>query len=133
MAEAKGKPSDLELQVLAVLWRRGPSTARQVLGALPDGKARAYTTVLTVLQGMERKGLVTHTRDGVTHVYAPAVSQRQVLRPLLRGLVERIFGGSTPAAVQQLLAETDVSDADLAEIQDMLQAHERRKRGKPQP
>ena len=130
MAEPKGKPSDLELQVLSVLWGRGPSTARQVLEAMPDGKARAYTTVLTVMQVMEKKGLLTHTRDGVAHVYKPAVSKRQVLRPLLRGLVERIFGGSTSAAVQQLLAETDVTEADLARIRDLLREHEQGDRGK---
>ncbi len=130
MAEPKAKPSDLELQVLSVLWGRGPSTARHVLEAMPDRKARAYTTVLTVMQVMEKKGLLTHTRDGVAHVYKPAVSKRQVLRPLLRGLVERIFGGSTSAAVQQLLAETDVTEADLARIRDLLRQHEQGDHGK---
>jgi BlaI family transcriptional regulator, penicillinase repressor len=130
MAEPKGKPSDLELQVLSVLWDRGPSTARQLLEAMPDGKARAYTTVLTVMQVMEKKGLLTHTRDGVAHVYKPAVSKRQVLRPLLRGLVQRIFGGSTSAAVQQLLAETDVTEADVAHIRELLREHEQGDRGK---
>ena len=130
MAESRGKPSELELQVLSVLWERGPSTARQVLEAMPDGKARAYTTVLTVMQVMEKKRLLTHTRDGVAHVYRPAVSKRHVLRPLLRGLVDRIFGGSTSAAVQQLLAETDVTEADLARIRDLLREHEQRDQSK---
>ena len=55
--ESPQRPSDLELQVLAVLWRRGPSTAREVMEALPDGKHRAYTTVLSVMQVMEKKEL----------------------------------------------------------------------------
>jgi BlaI family transcriptional regulator, penicillinase repressor len=128
MADARAKPSDLELQVLSVLWRRGPSTARQVLEALPDGKARAYTTALTVLQVMEKKGLLTHTRDAggsTAHVYKPAVTKRQVLRPLLRGLVDRVFGGSTSAAVQQLLEESDVSADEVAQIRAMLREKQR--------
>ena len=52
------KPSDLEMQVLSVLWERGPSTAREVLEAMPDGKKRAYTSVLSVMQVMEKKGLL---------------------------------------------------------------------------
>ena len=71
MAEKRVKPTDVELQVLSVLWQRGPSTARQVLEAMPDGKARAYTTVLTVMQVME-KGLLTHTREGMAQSYKPA-------------------------------------------------------------
>ena len=58
------RPSELELQVLAVLWREGALTAREVSACMPDGKARAYTTVLSVLQVMEKKGLVKHRPDG---------------------------------------------------------------------
>jgi BlaI family transcriptional regulator, penicillinase repressor len=128
MTPAKNKPSDLELQVLSVLWERGPSTVRCVLEALPDGKARAYTTVLTVLQVMEKKGLLTHTREGMAHVYKPTVDRRRVAGPLLRGLVQRVFGGSPAAAVQQLLRETDVSEEELAKMRSLLRDHEQPKR-----
>ena len=69
MSGAAIKPSDLELQVLSVLWDHGPRTVREILERIPDGKERAYTTVLTILQGMSRKGLVTHTQEGAAHVY----------------------------------------------------------------
>ncbi len=117
------KPSELELQVLAVLWERGPSTAREVLAAMPDGKERAYTTILTVMQVMEKKGLLSHTRQGIAHVYRPAVSRRQVLRPLLRGLVQRVFGGSPSAVVQHLLDETAVSPEELDRIRRLIEEH----------
>ena len=126
MAEETIKPSELELQVLSLLWQQGPCTARRVQELLPDGKSRAYTTVLTVMQVMEKKGLVSHTRDGLTHVYKPAVSKRQVMRPMLRGLVQRVFGGSTSAAVQQLLDETRVTDEDVAKIREMLDQRAKR-------
>ena len=125
MARRQAKPTDVELQVLSVLWERGPSTARQVLEAMPDGKARAYTTVLTVMQVMEKKQLLTHTRDGMAHVYKPAITKRQVLRPMMKSLVQRLFGGSTSAAVQQLLSESDVTAEELAKIRHLLTEHER--------
>ena len=52
------KPSDLELQILSFLWEKGPSTAREVLEAIPDGKKRAYTSILSVMQVMEKKGFL---------------------------------------------------------------------------
>jgi BlaI family transcriptional regulator, penicillinase repressor len=96
-------------------------TARQVLEALPDGKERAYTSVLSVLQVMEKKGLVGHTAAGTAHVYHAEVTRRQVLGPLLRNLVTNCFGGSTASALQHLMAETDVDEAELREIQRIIQ------------
>jgi predicted transcriptional regulator len=121
------KPSDLELQVLAVLWSRGPATAREVLEALPDGKRRAYTTVLSVMQVMEKKGLLGHTTRGAANVYKPRVSRRQVLGPLLRSLVRNVFGGSTPEAMLHLLRENEVSEAELAEMKRIIDEAEQEK------
>ena len=81
---SKVKPSDLEMQILSVLWERGPSTAREVLEAMPDGKKRAYTTILSAMQVMEKKGLLGHTSRGVAHVYRPAVTKRKVIQPFAR-------------------------------------------------
>ena len=110
-------PSDLELQILSVLWERGPSTAREVLEALPDGKQRAYTTVLTVMQIMRKKKLLgISDRRGLAHVYRPLASKRKVLGPMMRGLVKRVFGGSPSAVVQQLLHVSTLSKDELDEI-----------------
>ncbi len=114
------KPSDLEMQVLSVLWERGPSTAREVLEAMPDGKKRAYTSILSVMQVMEKKGLLTHTNKGVTHVYQPTASRRHVLQPFLRRVLNEVFAGRPAALMQALLAETSVSDTDLAEMRRLL-------------
>ena len=116
----KKSPSSLELQVLSVLWRSGPATVRQLLEAMPDRKKRAYTTLLSVVQVMEKKHLVTHSRCGVRHVYHAAVKERQILRPVLRDLVRNIFGGKPARAMQFLLDETDVSDEQLAEIRGLV-------------
>lgn len=110
------RPSDLELQVLSVLWEIGPATVRQLRQAMPDGKKRAYTTVLSVLQVMEKKRLVTHDRQGMTHVYRPTVARRQVLGPLLRELTNNVFGGSPARVLQLLLDRAQLDDEELAEI-----------------
>jgi BlaI family transcriptional regulator, penicillinase repressor len=114
------QPSNLEMQVLSLLWSHGPLTARAVLDLMPDGKQRAYTTILSVLQVMEKKGLVKHEEDGNRHVYAPRVKRQNVLKPLLNGLVKTIFGGRPSAAMQHLLEASEVSAADLAEMRKLL-------------
>jgi len=117
---AEVRPSELESQVLAVLWERGPSVVRDVQEALPDGKQRAYTTVLTTLQIMEKKGFVAHTRDGLAHVYRPLVSREDVVQPVVQTLVRNLFGGDATKVVQALIDSSDFSDADLKEIRRMI-------------
>ena len=114
------KPSDLEMQILSVLWDRGASTAREVLEAMPDGKRRAYTSVLSVMQVMEKKGLLKHTNRGVAHVYSPAVSKKKIIRPFMHKVVNEVFGGRPSAMMQALLAETPVSDDEMARIHKLL-------------
>ena len=114
------EPSRLELQVLSVLWERGRATVREMQEALPDGKTRAYTTVLTVLQVMEKKGLLTHISQGNTHVYQPTTTQRQTLGPVLKSLVRQLFGGSPATAMQHLLAESEVSPEELAKLKQLI-------------
>lgn len=116
----KSRPSELELQVLGVLWRQGAATAREVLEAMPDGKRRAYTTVLSVLQVMEKKGLIAHTARGAANVYAPKATRRQVLGPLMRSLVNNVFGGSPSEAMMHLIRETEVTPDELDQMRRLL-------------
>jgi len=118
------EPSRLELQVLSVLWERGRATVREVQEALPDGKTRAYTTVLTVLQVMEKKGLLTHVSEGNTHVYQPTTTRRQTIGPVLKNLVRQLFGGSPATVMQQLLAEHEVSPEELARLKQLIAEQE---------
>jgi predicted transcriptional regulator len=114
------KPSGLEQQVLSVLWEKGSGTVRDVIAALPDGKQRAYTTLLTVLQVLEKKGLVRHTRDGLTYLYHPNVTREQVVQPLLKGLVQGVFGGEPARVVQALLDTGAVGPAELKQIRKLI-------------
>lgn len=114
-------PTDAELQALSVLWDAGPSTARAVLDAMPDGKARSYTTVLSTLQGMESKKLVSRAgMDGRAIVYR-ATSKRRILGPVLKRLVQRAFGGRPADVVQHLLQDAKHIDADeLARMRQLI-------------
>lgn len=123
------QPSDLELQVLSVFWDKGPLTVRQLMDQLPDRKKRAYTTVLTVVQVMEKKGLVVHDREGVTHIYRAAVQQRQIMRPLMRRMLQNIFGGKPSLAVQYLVNEADVSPEELAAIRKLIDEAGKKREG----
>ena len=114
------KPSELEPQVLSVLWEKGSGTVRDVMAAFPDGKQRAYTTLLTVLQVLEKKGLVRHTRDGLAHVYLPNVTREEVVQPLLKGLVKGVFGGEPTRVVQALLETGSVGPAELKQIRKLI-------------
>ena len=124
------QPSKLEMQVLSVLWNQGPSTARAVLEAMPDGKQRAYTTVLSVLQVMEKKGLVSHEAEGNRHVYAPKVKEQAVVGSMLKSMVKTIFGGSAANAMQHLLKTTDVSENEIAEMRALLDNYKNGKKEK---
>lgn len=121
---SKQQPSNLELQVLSVLWDHGPLSARQVLERMPDGKDRAYTTILSTLQGLEKKKLVRHTSQGNTHIYHPKVEKSKVLRPMLRNMVDYIFGGRKSEAMLYLLRETEVSEDELSEIRNVIAEYE---------
>jgi predicted transcriptional regulator len=112
------QPSSLELQALAVLWENGPSTVRVIRDGLPDGRVRAYTTVLTILQKLQRKGLVRLARppggrswQTQAHHYMAARSRRAILRPLLRTLITNVFHGSPAGLVEHVLSEASLAPA----------------------
>ena len=111
------RPSELELQVLAVLWDHGPSSVRGVMEALPDGKERAYTTVLSVIQVMEKKGLVGHTQQGQAEsIYRAWCGGVRCSGRLMKDMLRNVFGGSPSRAVQCLLDGAAVDEDELAEI-----------------
>ena len=124
------RPSELELQILSVLWQQGPLPIRAIRQSLPDGKQRAYTTVLTLVQIMEKKGLVGHTARGQAHVYHPLVTRRQVLRPLMRDMLRNVFGGRPAEAVQCLLDSAQLDEEELSQIRQTIEDASQKSGGK---
>ena len=122
------EPAEFELQILGVLWEHGPATVRQVMEWLSDGKERAYTSVLSVMQVMQKKQLlsVADERDGLAHIFKPLVTREQVAVPLLQGLVRKIFGGSTRTAMQHLLHSDKVDRSEIDAMRKLLDDLENR-------
>ena len=117
-ASDKPKPTEAELQILATLWRRGPSTVRQVHDAL---RARTgYTSVLKLMQIMAEKGLVTRETAERSHVYRAAQAEAQTQRRLAADLMQRAFGGSARKLIAAALSSRRATPAELDEIRQLL-------------
>ena len=106
-----------EKRVLDVLWARGEATARSVYEVLAPRHQLAYTTVLTVLKVLERKGYVSARTDGRAHVFKQKTSAKEARGAALRHVVTSFFGGSSSALVEHLLEEGDVDPDDIARLE----------------
>jgi len=122
------RPTPGELEILRVLWQRGPSTVRDVHETLSAAKPTGYTTVLKLLQIMSDKGLVTRDVSKRTHVYQAALAQGQTQRQLLDDLLDRVFDGSASQLVMQALAAGHATDDEIAMIRRMLDEMEEGRR-----
>ena len=132
------EPTDRELEALKVLWDRGEATVRDIADAMNASASRqgedelAYTTVLSLLQVMEQKGLVHHHRAGKAYVYAPRVERQSTFRRLAGSFLEKVFDGAVAEYLVHALESKRLSDAELDELEAMLAAARERtsKRGR---
>ncbi len=116
------RPTNAELAILGVLWRRGRSTVREVHDTLQGARDESvgYTTILKLLQIMTEKRLVKRDTRSRTHVYSAAVSEATTRGHLLSDLVDRAFGGSSLALVLQALSSSRATAAELEQIRRLL-------------
>lgn len=112
-------PTDAELQILNVLWERGPSTVRDVHESL--GADTGYTTALKLLQIMHEKGLVTRDESRRAHIYTMAEPREETQQRIARDLVDRAFGGSAATLVLRALSAKRTSAAERARIRARLE------------
>ena len=115
-------PTDAELEILSVLWARGPSTVREVFDVISARKRTGYTTVLKMLQIMSDKGLVKRDEKNRSHVYRAAIAEARTHQQLLRDLLARAFGGSKRKLLLSALDATRATPAELDELKAMLEA-----------
>jgi predicted transcriptional regulator len=120
-------PTDAELDILAVLWRLGPSTVREVHEALH--KESGYTTTLKQMQLMTDKGLVVRSERFRSHVYEAAAPKEQTQKQIAGDLLTRAFEGSAKSLLLGALSAQHASNEELEEIRQMLERFEK-KRGK---
>ena len=120
------RPTEGELAILRVLWRRGPSTVREVHTELSPTQETGYTTVLKLMQIMAEKGLVSRDESQKTHVYAAALEEAAAQSQFLGHLLDRVFHGSAKDLVMQALSARKTSKAELAEIRKLIDQMERK-------
>ena len=120
-------PSNTELEILHVLWNRGPSTVRQVFDVMRKERDVGYTTVLKIMQVMAAKKLVKRDESDRSHIYSPAVEEKSVKRRLVTDLLDRAFDGSAAGLVMHALSGKKASREELDEIRRLLDEQERRK------
>ena len=106
----------LELQIMQVLWRDGPSNVQHVQKNLPSGTELAYNTVQTMLNILHRKGRGRRTLKGRAYTYRPTVSKEKALGQAVREMVERMFGGSSEELVMSLIKSRQVDPERIADL-----------------
>ena len=122
-------PTDRELEALKALWNQGPLTVREIQAFLrEEGAELAYTTVLSLLQVMEQKGLVTHEAQGKTYRYAAAADRNATLADLAHQFLERLFDGAVDEYLLFGLAGRRLTPAAWRRLEDVL-SQARRRRG----
>ena len=119
-------PTAGELEVLKVLWERGPSTVREVMDVLNEARPRAYTSVMSLLNVMTDKRLLVREPQGRAFVYWPKADRGKTLRRMVGDLLGRAFEGSTSQLVAHLLDQTQPSAGELAEIRRAIESYQQR-------
>ena len=122
------KPTASELEILRVLWARGPSTVREVHEALSEKKELGYTTVLKLLQIMTAKGTVRRDEGRRAHVYEACQPATETKRQLVGDVLQRVFEGSASELMIHALEGRRTSKKELEELRRLLDEYERRTR-----
>jgi predicted transcriptional regulator len=112
--------TERQFAVLRVLWERGPMTVRALMEHLPGGESQPYTTVLGLLQSMQKAGLVAHEKEGQTHRFRPTLSEREATGNLLADFVGRFFHGSAERLVMGLVDADQIAPEALRAIEERL-------------
>ena len=122
--KTKPTPTDLELEIMKVVWDLQSGTVREVYEVLLAERAIAYTTVMTVMKILEDKGRLRRHRQGRAFVYHPTAPRQRVLAGMVDDLVTRAFDGSARSLVLSLVNDRKLSREDLAEISRLIESQE---------
>ncbi len=119
-------PTPGELEVLKILWDRGPSTVREVMEILNHQRRRAYTSVMSLLGVMTDKGLLARQPQGRAFLYRAAVGREKTLGEMVNDLVGRAFEGSANAMIVRLLDRSAPSPEEIEKIRETIDEYRQR-------
>ena len=124
--EPRFNPTPSELEILHILWNRGPSTVREIHDELSKEKDVGYTSALKFLQIMTTKGLVTRSEDQRAHVYTAADPAETTKQQMASDVLQRVFRGSASQLMQHALSGRRSSKKEIDEIRRLLDEYERK-------
>lgn len=120
------RPTDSELEILNILWDKGPSTVRDVHEVLEKNKDAGYTTTLKLMQIMYEKKLLKRDTSNKSHVYTAAISQEKTQGQIVKRMIDSVFNGSASQLVMQALGSHKASSEELEEIKKYLEEMEKK-------
>jgi predicted transcriptional regulator len=112
--------SELQLDIMRVLWSRGACTTTDVTEALKAHRNLAHTTISTLLTRLEKRGVIAASKDGRQLIYRACIDEAQVRRSMVAGLLGSLFGGDAQALVAHLVREDEIAAEDLAAVRELL-------------
>lgn len=117
------KPTESELEILNILWSKGPSTVRDIHEVLEKTKDSGYTTTLKLMQIMHEKKLLKRDASSKTHIYEANISQEDTQGQLVKKMIDTVFNGSAMNLVMQALGNHKASKDELELIKEYLEKH----------
>jgi predicted transcriptional regulator len=115
-----GELTELQLELLDVLWSRTEATVADVREALNARRDLASTTIATLLSRLERRGVITHRVVGRQYVYRPLVSMADVRQSMVSALTDRLFSGNVAELLNHLITEAEIAPGDLASVKKLI-------------
>lgn len=115
--------TEVELELMDVLWEKGKATVSEIVESLPDERL-AYSSVLTMMRILEQKGYVTHEKEGRAFVYCPLVDRQQAQKSVIGYLLKRFFNNSPELLVVNLLEHDEISPAEVKRLREMIEKAE---------
>lgn len=112
--------TEAELRLMKLLWLRGESAVADLVAALADERPLAYTSVLTTVRILEKKGYVTHRQEGRAFLYLPCIAEHEASRSEVRHVLQRFFGNSRERLLLSLLGDEDLTAAELQRLKDAI-------------
>lgn len=113
--------TDAELRLMQIVWKLGPSTVQAVVDALPNDTPLAYSTVLTMLRILEKKGYLEHHKEGRAFVYHPVVGRTEARKGALKHLMQRFFENSPQLLLLNLMEEEGLNEAELNQLRQIIE------------
>lgn len=115
------QPTELELEILKVLWAQGPCSGRRLRDELAAQRDLTYQSVMTILDIMEDKGYVRRKKVAGSFEYRAKVTQQATSKSMMQDLVARVFDGSARAAMLNLLETSDLDDSEIARLREIVE------------